>query len=49
MRWRVISPTFPKIKNANKHIKIKHGVTMEDAFIQEDDAIIESVKGLEED
>ena len=49
MRWGVISPTFPKIMNTNKLYKIKHGVTMEDAFIQEGDAIIESVKGLEED
>ena len=49
MRWGVISPTFPKIMNPNKLYRIKHGVTMEDAFIQEGDAIIESVRGLEED
>ena len=49
IRWGVISPTFPKIMNTNKLYKIKHGVTIEDAFIQEGDAIIESVKGLEED
>ena len=49
MRWGVISPTFPKIMNPNKLYRIKHSVTMEDAFIQEGDAIIESVRGLEED
>ena len=49
MRWGVISPTFPKIMNCNKLYKIKQGVTMEDAFIQEGDAVIESVKGLEEE
>ena len=49
MRWGVISPTFPKIMNQNKLYRIKNGMTMEDAFTQEGDAIIESVRGLEED
>ena len=49
MRWGVISPTFLKIMNTNKLYRIHQGVTMEDAFIQEGDAVIKSVKGLEEE
>ena len=49
MRWGVISLTFPKIMDTNKLYRIHQGVTMEDAFIQEGEAVIESVKGLEEE
>ena len=49
MRWGVISPTVPKIMDSNKLYRIQQGVTMEDAFIQEGEAVIESVKVLEEE
>ena len=49
MHWGVISPTFPKIMDTNKFYRIHQGVTMEDAFIQEGEAVIESVRGIEEE
>ena len=44
MRWGVISPTFPKAMDTNKLFKVHQGVTLEDAVVQEGEAMIESVK-----
>ena len=49
MCWGVISPTFPKIMDTNKLYKVHQGVTLEDAFVHEGEAIIESVKDMEEE
>ena len=40
MRWGIIHPSFPSVLNPNKLYKVKQGVSLEDAFLEESEAVL---------
>merc|ERR1711954_87160 len=42
MCWGIIHPSFPSVLNPNKIYKIKQGTTIEDAFMEESETILEA-------